>query len=37
MRAGRIEVLQGLAANAQVVTDGAAFLENGEKVHVVAR
>jgi hypothetical protein len=26
-----------LTAGAQVVTDGAAFLENGEKVHVVAR
>ena len=37
MSAGQIEVLNGLTAGAQVVTDGAAFLENGEKVHVVAR
>jgi RND family efflux transporter MFP subunit len=35
MNGGRIEVLDGLAADAQVVTDGAAFLENGEKVRVV--
>jgi membrane fusion protein, multidrug efflux system len=37
MSGGRIEVLNGLSADAQVVTDGAAFLENGEKVRVVAR
>jgi RND family efflux transporter MFP subunit len=37
MSAGQIEVLNGLSADAQVVTDGAAFLENGEKVQVVAR
>ena len=37
MSAGRIEVLNGLTAGAQVVTDGAAFLENGEKVRVVSR
>jgi membrane fusion protein, multidrug efflux system len=37
MSAGRIEVLDGLSADAQVVTDGAAFLENGEKVRVVAK
>jgi RND family efflux transporter MFP subunit len=35
MNGGRIEVLDGLAGDAQVVTDGAAFLENGEKVRVV--
>jgi membrane fusion protein, multidrug efflux system len=37
MSAGQIEVLNGLTADALVVTDGAAFLENGEKVRVVAR
>lgn len=37
MSAGQIEVLNGLSAGTQVVTDGAAFLENGEKVRVVAR
>ena len=37
MSAGKIEVLGGLSAGAQVVTDGAAFLENGEKVLVVAK
>jgi multidrug efflux pump subunit AcrA (membrane-fusion protein) len=37
MNAGQIEVLNGLSAGAQVVTDGAAFLENGEKVRVVAK
>ena len=37
MSAGQIEVLQGLTAGAQVVTDGAAYLENGEKVQVLAR
>jgi len=30
-------VLRGLDAGAQVVTDGAAFLENGEKVRVAAK
>jgi multidrug efflux pump subunit AcrA (membrane-fusion protein) len=35
MNGGRIEVLSGLGVGAQVVTDGAAFLENGEKVRVV--
>jgi RND family efflux transporter MFP subunit len=37
MNQGRIEVLSGLATGAQVVTDGAAFLENGEKVQVAAK
>jgi membrane fusion protein, multidrug efflux system len=37
MSAGRIEVLNGLSAGAQVVTDGAAYLENGEKVRVVTQ
>jgi multidrug efflux system membrane fusion protein len=37
MNAGQIEVLDGLAPGAQVVTDGAAFLENGEAVRVVAK
>jgi membrane fusion protein, multidrug efflux system len=37
MNAGQIEVLDGLAADAQVVTDGAAFLENGESVRVAAQ
>jgi RND family efflux transporter MFP subunit len=37
MSAGQIEVLKGLSADAQVVTDGAAFLENGERVRVVAK
>jgi RND family efflux transporter MFP subunit len=37
MNAGQIEVLNGLTAGAQVVTDGAAFLENGERVRVVAK
>jgi RND family efflux transporter MFP subunit len=37
MSAGQIEVLNGLSAGAQVVTDGAAFLENGERVRVVAK
>jgi membrane fusion protein, multidrug efflux system len=37
MNAGQIEVLDGLAADAQVVTDGAAFLENGESVRVAAK
>jgi RND family efflux transporter MFP subunit len=35
MNGGRIEVLSGLPTGAQVVTDGAAFLENGERVRVV--
>jgi RND family efflux transporter MFP subunit len=35
MNGGQIEVLNGLTAGAQVVTDGAAFLENGEKVRVL--
>jgi RND family efflux transporter MFP subunit len=35
MNGGQIEVLSGLKEGAQVVTDGAAFLENGEKVRVV--
>jgi multidrug efflux system membrane fusion protein len=34
MSAGRIEVLDGLATGTEVVTDGAAFLENGETVRV---
>jgi multidrug efflux system membrane fusion protein len=37
MNSGRIEVLKGLDTGAQVVTDGAAFLENGEKVRVAAQ
>jgi multidrug efflux pump subunit AcrA (membrane-fusion protein) len=37
MSAGNIEVVQGLAVGAQVVTDGAAFLENGETVRVAAQ
>jgi len=37
MNGGQIEVLDGLPAGAEVVTDGAAFLENGEAVRVVAR
>jgi membrane fusion protein, multidrug efflux system len=37
MNSGRIEVLKGLSTGAQVVTDGAAFLENGEKVRVAAQ
>jgi RND family efflux transporter MFP subunit len=34
MSGGEIEVLDGLAQGALVVTDGAAFLENGETVRV---
>jgi multidrug efflux pump subunit AcrA (membrane-fusion protein) len=34
MSAGRIEVSAGLEPDAEVVTDGAAFLENGETVRV---
>jgi multidrug efflux system membrane fusion protein len=37
MSGGQIEVLDGLASDAQVVTDGASFLENGEAVRVVAK
>jgi len=37
MNGGQIEVLDGLAADAQVVTDGAAFLENGETVRLAAK
>ena len=37
MSGGQIEVLDGLAAGTEVVTDGAAFLENGESVRVVAQ
>ena len=36
MSAGQVEVLDGLVPGNQVVTDGAAFLENGESVHLVA-
>ena len=37
MSQGSIEVLDGLASDAQVVTDGAAFLENGETVRVASK
>jgi membrane fusion protein, multidrug efflux system len=37
MSGGQIEVLDGLANDAQVVTDGASFLENGEAVRVAAK
>ena len=37
MSGGQIEVLDGLAAGTEVVTDGAAFLENGESVRVAAK
>jgi RND family efflux transporter MFP subunit len=37
MNGGQIEVLDGLSADAQVVTDGASFLENGEVVRVAAQ
>jgi membrane fusion protein, multidrug efflux system len=37
MNGGKIEVLKGLTDGEQVVTDGAAFLENGEKVRVAAK
>jgi multidrug efflux pump subunit AcrA (membrane-fusion protein) len=37
MSAGQIEVLGGLAPDAQVVTDGAAFLENGATVRVPSK
>jgi membrane fusion protein, multidrug efflux system len=37
MNGGLIEVLDGLPTGAEVVTDGAAFLENGEAVRVVEK
>ena len=37
MSGGQIEVLNGLDTDAQVVTEGAAFLENGEIVRVAAQ
>jgi RND family efflux transporter MFP subunit len=37
MSGGQIEVLDGLRPGASVVTDGAAFLENGETVRVAAK
>jgi multidrug efflux pump subunit AcrA (membrane-fusion protein) len=37
MSQGRIEVTGGLEQGALVVTDGAAFLENGESVRVAAQ
>jgi multidrug efflux pump subunit AcrA (membrane-fusion protein) len=37
MSSGQVEVLDGLAPGAQVVTDGAAFLENGASVRVAAQ
>ena len=37
MNGGRIEVLSGLDAGTLVVTDGAAFLENGEHVRLAAQ
>jgi RND family efflux transporter MFP subunit len=37
MSGARIEVLDGLPPGAQVVTDGAAFLENGDAVRVAAQ
>jgi RND family efflux transporter MFP subunit len=37
MAQGQIEVRDGLDVGARVVTDGAAFLENGETVRVVSR
>jgi multidrug efflux system membrane fusion protein len=37
MSGGHIEVLSGLPLHAQVVIDGAAFLENGESVRVVSK
>jgi RND family efflux transporter MFP subunit len=36
MNGGHVEVLAGLPPGAQVVTDGAAFLENGDAVRVVS-
>jgi len=36
MSGGEVEVLDGLAPGAEVVVDGAAFLENGEAVRVAA-
>jgi len=35
MNGGQLEVLSGVSVGASVVTDGAAFLENGEKVRVL--
>jgi multidrug efflux system membrane fusion protein len=37
MSSGQIEVLDGLALGAQIVTEGAAFLENGETVRVASK
>jgi multidrug efflux pump subunit AcrA (membrane-fusion protein) len=37
MSGGQIEVLSGIDRGAQVVTDGAAFLEDGETVLVAAQ
>jgi hypothetical protein len=37
MTGARVEVLAGLPSGSQVVTDGAAFLENGEAVLVVGK
>ncbi|HEY2683887.1 MAG TPA: efflux RND transporter periplasmic adaptor subunit [Steroidobacteraceae bacterium] len=37
MTGARVEVLAGLPSGSQVVTDGAAFLENGEAVRVVGK
>ncbi len=37
MSLGRIEVLDGLVSGTQVVTDGAAFLENGDTVRVASK
>jgi RND family efflux transporter MFP subunit len=37
LNGGQLEVLSGVALGASVVTDGAAFLENGEKVRVEAK
>ncbi|HUO79751.1 MAG TPA: efflux RND transporter periplasmic adaptor subunit [Steroidobacteraceae bacterium] len=36
MSGGEVEVLEGLAPGAEVVVDGAAFLENGESVRIAA-
>jgi RND family efflux transporter MFP subunit len=36
MSGGEVEVLEGLAPGAEVVIDGAAFLENGEAVRIAA-
>lgn len=37
MSGSQVEVLGGLTAASQVVTDGAAFLENGERVRLAAK